>query len=120
MRLLLLVVMLVLAEDKPAYRFAKADAGKLPAGWTADQTNEGKGSVWTVVADSTAPSGTGHALAQTAKGPSALFNLCVVEKSSARDVEVSVKLKPVAGKIDQGGGVVWRYQDPKNYYVCRY
>lgn len=33
---------------------------------------------------------------------------------------MSVKLKAVAGKIDQGGGVMWRYQDADNYYVCRY
>ncbi len=27
--------------------------------------------------------------------------------------------KAVRGKIDQGGGLVWRYQDAKNYYVAR-
>jgi hypothetical protein len=119
MRHLLLSALLAFAADKP-FRFDKADVGKLPAGWKAAQTYEGKGSVWAVVADPTAPSGTGHALAQTAKGPSRLFNLCVVEKSSARNLDLSVKFKAVSGKIDQGGGVVWRYQDPDNYYVCRY
>ena len=32
---------------------------------------------------------------------------------------MSVRLKPVAGLQDQGGGVVWRYRDPNNYYVVR-
>jgi hypothetical protein len=116
---LILAALLALADDKP-FRFAKSEAGKLPAAWKAAKTGEGDGSAWKVVADATAPSGTGYALAQTAKGPSRLFNLCVVEASSARDVEVSVKFKAVAGKLDQGGGVLWRYQDPDNYYVCRY
>ena len=31
-----------------------------------------------------------------------------------------MKVKATAGRIDQGGGVVWRYQDAKNYYICRY
>lgn len=111
------------ADEKSApapVRFAKVDAGKLPTGWKAEQTNEGKGSEWKIVADATAPSGSGYVLAQLAKGPSRLFNLCIAEKTSHKDVEVSVKIKAVAGKIDQGGGVLWRYQDPNNYYVCRY
>src|SRR5262245_31286172 len=119
MHLMLLAALAALADDKPI-RFDKADVGKLPAGWKAAQTYEGKGSVWSVGADASAPSGNGHALAQTAKGPSRLFNLCVVESSSAKDVEVSVKFKAVSGKIDQGGGVLWRYHDPDNYYICRY
>ena len=30
-----------------------------------------------------------------------------------------VSFKAVAGKIDQGGGLVWRYKDAKNYYISR-
>jgi hypothetical protein len=29
-------------------------------------------------------------------------------------------MKAVAGKVYQGGGLVWRYQDANNYYVARY
>jgi hypothetical protein len=118
-----LLVALALASDPvntTIYAIKKDDAGKLPGGWKADRAGEGKGSEWKVVADKTAPSKGGYVLAQTAKGPSRLFNLCVLEKSSFTDGEVSVRIKAVAGKIDQGGGVVWRYQDAKNYYVCRY
>ena len=35
------------------------------------------------------------------------------------DVDLSVRLKALRGKIDQGGGLVWRYKDPDNYYVAR-
>lgn len=30
-----------------------------------------------------------------------------------------VSLKTNAGKKDQGGGIVWRYQDANNYYIAR-
>jgi hypothetical protein len=29
-------------------------------------------------------------------------------------------MKAVAGKEDQGGGLVWRAMDSNNYYVARY
>ena len=93
--------------------------GELPPGWFAAKTGEGPGSVWKVVEDATAPSG-GKALAQTsAEGPKKLFNLCVAKKTSFRDLELTVAFKAVAGRIDQGGGLVWRYADANNYYVAR-
>jgi 3-keto-disaccharide hydrolase len=101
------------------FRFGKGDVGKVPAGWKAAQTHEGKGSVWKVAADDTAPSKSGLVLAQTAESPSAVFNLCVATDTSYKDVEVRVAFKAVRGKKDQGGGIVWRYQDANNYYVAR-
>jgi hypothetical protein len=111
---------LVAADEKPrVLRFDKGDLGKVPAGWKSDKTGQGDGSVWKVVADDTAPSKTGCALAQTAAGPSALFNLCVADQPSLKDVDVSVAFKALKGEKDRGGGLVWRYQDANNYYVAR-
>jgi hypothetical protein len=107
------------AEPK-SFRFGKPDLGKLPAGWKAAKTNKGEGSVWKVVEDDTTPSKSGYALAQTASGPNALFNLCVADKTGLKDVEVQASLKAIDGELDRGGGVVWRYADSENYYVCRY
>jgi hypothetical protein len=108
------------ADDKAKlFKFDKNDVGKLPAGWKSDQTGKGEASVWKVVADETAPSKSGHVLAQTAEGPSAVFNLCVADDTSFKDVEVMVAFKAVKGKKDQGGGIVWRYQDANNYYIAR-
>src|SRR5262249_7600333 len=62
------------------FRFAKGEVGKVPDGWQATQTNKGaNSSIWKVVADDTAPSKSGFALAQTAESPSAVFNLCVAK-----------------------------------------
>src|ERR1019366_4600229 len=41
------------------------------------------------------------------------------DKSRFGDLDLSVAFKAIAGKKDQGGGPVWRYQDAKNYYVVR-
>jgi hypothetical protein len=30
-----------------------------------------------------------------------------------------VKFKPISGECDQGGGLIFRFQDPENYYVLR-
>lgn len=102
-----------------AFKFGKADLGRVPAGWKAEQTGKGEGSVWKVVADDTAPSKSGYALAQTGKGPGGVFNICVAEDTKPKDVELSVSFKAVAGESDQGGGFVWRYKDNNNYYICR-
>jgi hypothetical protein len=36
------------------------------------------------------------------------------------DLELSVKMKAIAGKEDRGGGLIWRAKDSKNYYVARF
>jgi hypothetical protein len=90
--------------------------GELPGGWTAAKTGTGSGSVWKVVADTDGK----KVLAQTSdQGRDGLFNLCVADSTSFTNVDMSVKFKAVAGKLDQGGGLVWRYRDAGNYYIAR-
>lgn len=116
----LLGTILHVADEKTrSLTFAKGDVGRIPTGWKADKTGTGDGSVWTVVADETAPSKSGVVLAQTAESPRAMFNICVAQDTHYKDVELSVAFKAMAGKVDQGGGFVWRYQDNNNYYTCR-
>src|SRR5437764_7487701 len=98
-----------------AFKFSKDDIGKVPTGWKAEKTGVGEGSVWKVVEDDTAPSKNGYVLAQTAESPNGVFNVCVAEETRYKDVELTVSFKPIAGKNDQGGGFVWRYQDHDNY-----
>lgn len=116
----LAATVLMAADDKRlGITFLKGDLGKVPTGWKADKTGKGDGSEWQVVAADTAPSKTGLALAQTAESAGSIFNLCVVDDSNLKDVEASVAFKANKGKKDQGGGIVWRYQDSNNYYVAR-
>ena len=96
----------------------EAEIGELPEGWVAAKTGEGSGSVWKVVEDARRHGK--KVLAQTSdQGPNRFFNLCVAEKSRFADVDLSVAFKAVAGKLDQGGGLVWRYKDANNYCIAR-
>ena len=67
-----------------------------------------------------AASDSGHALAQTAKNPDSVFNVTLITGTSARDVDLTVRMKALAGEHDQGGGLVWRAKDARNYYLVRY
>ena len=59
-------------------------------------------------------------LAQTSdQGRNRFFNLCVAENTSFTDIDLTVAFKAMAGKLDQGGGPVWRYKDADNYYIAR-
>jgi len=74
---------------------------------------------WKVVGDPTAPSKP-NVLAQMAKNSGSAFNVCLVNGTNYKNLDVSIKMKAVAGKEDQGGGLVWRAKDAKSYYVARY
>jgi hypothetical protein len=94
--------------------FDNAKPGAAPPGWTATQTGSGKAR-WAVVADASAPS-QHHVLKQSGE---AAYPVCLKDDPNLKDGFVEVKFKPVSGKEDQAGGVIWRAKDPDNYYVCR-
>ena len=93
------------------------DAGKpgtLPEGWTCGVT--GKGSpIWKVEADATAPSQP-NVLKQSGSGT---FPWCVNQSARITDGFVEVKFKPIAGREDQAGGLIWRFKDADTYYLAR-
>ena len=99
--------------------FEDQKIGEVPKGWSVAKTGTGKGSAWKIVEDTTAPKGP-KVLAQTSESPLNLFNLCVVDSGSFKDVQISVAFKAVEGEDDRGGGVLWRYKDADNYYTARY
>jgi len=47
------------------------------------------------------------------------YPICVVDAVKASDVELSVSFTPIAGKIDQAAGLLFRVKDADNYYVAR-
>jgi hypothetical protein len=94
--------------------FDSADTGKAPAGWIAAKTGKGEPR-WEVVVDDTAPSKP-NILRQSG---GATYPVCIKDDTSIKDGFVEVKLKPVAGKEDRAGGVIWRAKDAENYYIAR-
>ncbi len=94
--------------------FDSDQPGRLPKGWVAGVT--GKGSPkWAVEKDTSAPSRP-NVLKQSGTG---IFPWCVKKDVSISDGFVEVKFKPISGKEDQAGGLVWRWKDGNNYYIAR-
>jgi hypothetical protein len=94
--------------------FNDMNVGAPPSGWTATQTGKGTGK-WTIEKDDSAPSKP-NVLKQSGQ---ATFPVCFKNDTNIRDGFVEVKFKPIAGKEDQAGGLMWRLQDANNYYVAR-
>ncbi len=107
------------APKATTWSFDADQADRPPAGFRFGRTGQGKDGKWVVLAVKDAPSG-GNVLAQTDADPTDYrFPVAVADAPPLADVVVSVKCKPVSGRVDQGCGVVFRYQDPNNYYLTR-
>jgi hypothetical protein len=94
--------------------FDSDEVGQPPAGWMCGTTGKGT-PLWTVEADASAPS-LPNVLKQAGV---AQFPWCIKEGTDTSNGTVEVKFKPVSGKEDQAGGLVWRWKDGNNYYVAR-
>ena len=94
--------------------FDELKTGAPPSGWTATQTGSGQAR-WEIVADDSAPS-KHNVLKQSGE---ATYPVCIKDDTNLRDGFVQVKFKPLSGKEDQAGGVIWRCKDKDNYYISR-
>lgn len=109
----------VFAQKMIMINFDKEKIGRLPKDFITALTGNGKEGVWAVMKDE-ATLAQKNVLAQTdADATSYRFPVCVYEKFIAKDVDLSVKFKPVSGIKDQAAGLVWRYRDKDNYYIVR-
>jgi hypothetical protein len=99
--------------------FDTAEVGKPPPDFSTALTGGGGPVTWVVKEEPSAPSD-GKVLAQTSADTTDYrFPLCVYDPFTAKDVEVSVKFKAVAGKVDQAAGLMVRFRDKDNYYITR-
>jgi len=100
----------VAAETREAF-----DAGTvLPRGWETGTTGKGEAK-WEAFADSSAPSSP-NGLKQSGE---ATFAWAVKTDERLKDGFVETKFKPLSGREDQAGGIVWRFKNANNYYVVR-
>jgi hypothetical protein len=112
------VVMGAEAQTARTITFDQDKVGAPPQGFSTALTGQGKPGVWVVMKDP-APD-RGNVLAQTDAAPTDYrFPVCVLDDVSAKDLDLSVMVKPVTGRGDQAAGLVWRYQDHNNYYIVR-
>jgi hypothetical protein len=97
------------AQQQTFFDFDHENTGSIAKGWT---NVSGK---WVID-----QYGTNRVLAQTAQNKGMNFNVIVFDNAMLKDVELSVDILAISGNEDQGGGLVWRYQDEDNYYIVRF
>ena len=107
-------VSMVTSSLAQVVNFDQDTPGVAPKGWQCGRTGSGSAR-WQIEADASAPSKP-HVLKQSGV---ATYPWCVRQGTVITDGFVEVKFKPIAGREDQAGGVVWRWKDGDNYYVAR-
>ena len=96
----------------------KMNVGTPPSDFDFARTGQGGPPRWTVGADAAAAGG--RAIEQTSmERTDYRFPLAIYKPLFASNVDVVVRFKPVAGKVDRAGGIAVRLSDPDNYYVVR-
>jgi hypothetical protein len=109
--LVVALALTILGSGAESVNYDASRQGKLPEGWTAPAAR-----AWEVRSDKTAPSHPnvlqGAGIAGETLPPLALF-----DKVTCRDGDLSVKFRIDARSHGNAAGIVWRYQDPANYYL---
>ncbi len=109
--LVIAAALTVIAYGAENVNYDAARKGQLPSGWSAPAAHE-----WEVRPDKTAPSGPNVLEGSSGTGhnepPLALF-----DKVVCRDGDLSVKFRIEGPQGGNAAGIVWRYQDPNNYYL---
>ncbi len=97
------------------FTFESCESGKLPVDWSQSFTGRGERTEWKIADDQG-----NKVLAQlSAPNPNYHFNVVTYNGLECKNSELQVRLKGVDGRLDQGGGFVWRFKDADNYYVVR-
>ena len=96
----------------------KMTIGAAPSDFEFARTGQGGPGRWAVVADASAAGG--RTIEQTSTDTTDYrFPLAIYQKVAAGNLDVTVRFKSIAGKVDQAGGIAVRLSDPDNYYVVR-
>jgi hypothetical protein len=107
------------AAGATTFAFDVDAAGKPPTGFGFGRTGGGAQGRWEVRAEADAPSPPNVLAQLDADDTDERFPVAVADAPSLRDLRLSMRCKPVSGKVDQACGLVFRYRDPDNYYVTR-
>ncbi len=117
---LLLFSLSLLSATEYRADFENATQGTLPKRWVVAATHPGNRlAKWQVTIDETRPKSDRHILTLTQVGNS-MFNLCYRPDIRMKNGHISVLFHANSGRIDQGGGIMWRVHDSDNYYVARF
>ncbi len=102
-----------IALEAKTYNFEADAVGSSPKGWHCSKKNKQH---WVIT-----QKGNTHVLTllQT-DAYGSHFNTCYTKEINFQNGTLSLDLQADSGEEDQGGGLIWRVKDNKNYYVVRY
>jgi hypothetical protein len=96
----------------------KINAGAPPPEFDFARTGQGANGRRTVVNDATAAGG--RTIEQSSTDTTDYrFPLAIYRPVSAQNLDVMLRFKAVAGRVDRAGGIALRLLDADNYYVVR-
>jgi len=111
--------------------FSNYSAGLQPTGFVSKVTGEGKPGIWKIIFDEAPtafPAITPNAPTTSKKAVLAQldtskidehFPLLIYDALEFSDFTITAKIKLISGQMEQMGGIAFRIQDEKNYYVIR-
>ena len=112
----LLAPMPLLAE---VVDFESMEVNAPPRGWGLTMTDGGEPPRWQIVNDASSPARS-KVLAQLSEDrTSGRFPLAIHPNAVVANGEISVRFKPISGRVDRAAGLVWRYRNENNYYIVR-
>lgn len=93
-------------------------AGKLADGWRSDATHPGgdQRASWKIESKVDARA----CMTDPGDWTDRTFNLLWTDHVRFQDGRLILRMRADQGRIDQGGGLIWRAQDADNYYVTRF
>jgi hypothetical protein len=110
--------MLATAARSLNFDFEADPVGSPPAGFEFARTGGGAEGKWVVRVEKGGTAN--HVLVQeSADETDYRFPVALLKEGAYNDVTLSVRARPLSGRVDQGFGLVWRYRDVNNYYVTR-
>lgn len=109
---IVLISLVVAAPDslrRQSWDFEEIEHGQLPDRFLSEV------GYWEVISDDD-----NQVLAQRAENRDAVLNVLLIGETSYKNVDLTVRIKPVAGENEGGGGLIWRAKDKDNYYGINY
>lgn len=102
------------------WSFDQEQPGVLPGQFVIGTLFDGRAAGdWQVLATERAKSAP-HVFAQLmAKGAEHAYKLTLVKGAVGADLNLQVSFLPIQGNADMGGGLIWRAEDDRNYYLAR-
>ena len=114
----LLGALMVLPSSAETIRFTGETSGGPSADFELARTGPGQPGRWAVVRDTTVD--VGYAFEQGSQDPTDnRFPLAIYRPLSGKNVDVQVRFKAIAGRIDRAGGIAVRLTSPNDYYIVR-